>query len=393
VPGARFSVSLELSPSVQVQGGDFVALFQVGRLDFDIGSRWYLVTADRLEDGFHWEARGWGDTLAWAQQQLTKGTEELELELEFRYFRRSGKGGPIFVSPTFHCADCDPLPSRQSWAQSDLGNLALPPSIDQLRFSASLDNMALHTHGSARSSFDAPHRIGRVRCHSVDIPTSPSLRRPPSTPRHIARAAVQHGFEDSTAGLERVDDPRDVGISARRLQHVSSWMKNWVDSGKLPGMSTAIMRHGKLAYMRCYGQRDVDAGKAMQPDTIVRIYSMSKPIVSVAAMILYERGEFQLDESIARHMPEFAQMRVYQSGTSPADLVTTGKRACAVAGRPVDTVCSPLAVQWQPRGQMAYLTGVPTGNAWVSCRAPDQLPRPAHPHQRDLVRRQRLGGG
>jgi CubicO group peptidase (beta-lactamase class C family) len=73
----------------------------------------------------------------------------------------------------------------------------------------------------------------------------------------------------------------------------------------MPGMIVAIARHGKLAYMQCHGKLDVASETPLRPDSIMRIYSMSKPIVSVAAMILYERGAFQLDEHISRHLPEF----------------------------------------------------------------------------------------
>ena len=72
--------------------------------------------------------------------------------------------------------------------------------------------------------------------------------------------------------------PEQVGLSAARLARVSKWMKGWVDSGKLPGMTVAVMRKGELAFAETYGKADVERDKPMRPDTIVRIYSMTKPL-------------------------------------------------------------------------------------------------------------------
>ncbi|MBS0518766.1 MAG: beta-lactamase family protein [Proteobacteria bacterium] len=109
--------------------------------------------------------------------------------------------------------------------------------------------------------------------------------------------------------------PEQVGLSAARLARVSQWMKGWVDSGRLPGMVTCVMRKGELAFAEAYGKADVERGKPMRPDTIFRIYSMTKPLTSTAIMMLYEEGRFQLDDPISRFLPAFKSMRVFAGGS------------------------------------------------------------------------------
>ena len=92
-------------------------------------------------------------------------------------------------------------------------------------------------------------------------------------------------------------------------------MKGWVDSGKLPGMVVAVMRKGELAFAETYGKADVERNKPMRPDTIFRIYSMTKPLTSTAIMMLYEEGRFQLDDPISKFIPAFANPRVYAGGS------------------------------------------------------------------------------
>jgi len=81
-------------------------------------------------------------------------------------------------------------------------------------------------------------------------------------------------------------------------------------------MITLVARHGKVVHFQCYGMMDVEAGKPMQPDTIFRIYSMTKPIASVALMMLYEEGRFALDDPVSRFIPEFRDLKVYVRSTA-----------------------------------------------------------------------------
>jgi len=109
--------------------------------------------------------------------------------------------------------------------------------------------------------------------------------------------------------------PEQVGLSAARLARVSEWMKGWVDSGKLPGLLVAVMRRGELAFAETYGKADVERNKPVRPDTIYRIYSMTKPLTSTAIMMLYEEGRFQLDDPISKFIPGFKNPRVYSGGS------------------------------------------------------------------------------
>ena len=102
-----------------------------------------------------------------------------------------------------------------------------------------------------------------------------------------------------------------VGLSPARLARIDAWMRGWVDSGRLAGMSVLVSRGGQIAYESCYGQADLARGTPMSPQTIVRIYSMTKPLTSVALMLLYEEGRFQLDDPIHGVLPSFRNSRVW----------------------------------------------------------------------------------
>jgi CubicO group peptidase (beta-lactamase class C family) len=109
--------------------------------------------------------------------------------------------------------------------------------------------------------------------------------------------------------------PEQVGLSAARLARISSWMKDWVDGGRLAGMVVCVMRKGELAFAETYGKADVERNRPMRPDTIFRIYSMTKPLTSTAIMMLYEEGRFQLDDPISKFIPAFRNPRVYAGGS------------------------------------------------------------------------------
>jgi CubicO group peptidase (beta-lactamase class C family) len=109
--------------------------------------------------------------------------------------------------------------------------------------------------------------------------------------------------------------PEHVGLSAERLQRIGTWMERLVSDGKLAGLTTLVLRRGQLAYQQSHGKANLATGQAMGPETIFRIYSMTKPLTSVAIMALYEEGRFQLDDPITRFLPCFANMRVFAGGS------------------------------------------------------------------------------
>jgi len=105
--------------------------------------------------------------------------------------------------------------------------------------------------------------------------------------------------------------PAKVGFSPEHLERIRPMLQDYVDTENLPGFLTVIARRGKIVHFETVGMRDIENEKPVEPDTIFRIYSMSKPITSVAVMMLYEEGHFQLDTPVSRFIPEFGNMKVY----------------------------------------------------------------------------------
>jgi CubicO group peptidase (beta-lactamase class C family) len=109
-------------------------------------------------------------------------------------------------------------------------------------------------------------------------------------------------------------DPSSVGLSSERLQRVTSWLQEQVALERVAGASVCVGREGKIALLETAGFADLEQGKPFQEDTIVRIYSMSKAVTTVAAMMLYETGAFHLDDPVAQFIPAFADIPVWKGG-------------------------------------------------------------------------------
>lgn len=110
-------------------------------------------------------------------------------------------------------------------------------------------------------------------------------------------------------------DPHDVGLNAERLEAIPRYFqKNYLDTGKLPCMATLVSRGGEVALEDYSGTTHLGEGAPIGPDTIFRIYSMTKPITSLAAMMLFEEGKLRLDHEVARYIPEFADVQVFDGG-------------------------------------------------------------------------------
>ena len=105
--------------------------------------------------------------------------------------------------------------------------------------------------------------------------------------------------------------PEEVGFSPERLRRVNAWMEGYIGGGKLAGAITMLSRGGETFHFQPYGVLNIDDGAPIQHDTIFRIYSMTKPITSVATMMLYEDGHFSLDDPVGKFMPALARMKVY----------------------------------------------------------------------------------
>ena len=129
----------------------------------------------------------------------------------------------------------------------------------------------------------------------------------------LAAAAVAlHGAPADLPVMDGVPtaEPETVGMSTERLERLDRVMQAYIDREEVAGVVTLVARRGKVVNFSALGQRDVEHGKAMAHDTIFRMASMTKPIASVALMMLYEEGHFQLRDPISKWLPEFADMQV-----------------------------------------------------------------------------------
>ena len=115
--------------------------------------------------------------------------------------------------------------------------------------------------------------------------------------------------------LEVEIDPADVGLDDGRPARIATFFRRDVDEERLPDWHIVVSRRGQVAYTSTYGRRDREADQAWEDDTIVRTFSMTKPITSVAAMMRYEEGGFHLKDAVSKFIPEFADTRVYTSGS------------------------------------------------------------------------------
>ncbi|MGU3538392.1 serine hydrolase domain-containing protein [Methylobacterium sp. A54F] len=109
-------------------------------------------------------------------------------------------------------------------------------------------------------------------------------------------------------------EPGAVGLDSARLDRIDGWMRGHVAADRLAGLSVTVARRGRVAWHAAHGRADLARGTPFTSDTITRIYSMTKPLTSVAVMMLYEEGRFQLDDPVARFLPEFSAMRVATGG-------------------------------------------------------------------------------
>ena len=110
-------------------------------------------------------------------------------------------------------------------------------------------------------------------------------------------------------------DPKEVGLDATRLKNIDKHFNRYVDEGRLAGYAVAVARHGKVAHFGMYGHKDSETSAPITDDTMYRIYSMTKPITSIALMMLVERGLLQLTDPVSKFIPSFGETRVWNTGT------------------------------------------------------------------------------
>src|ERR1700749_3777282 len=110
------------------------------------------------------------------------------------------------------------------------------------------------------------------------------------------------------------DSPASVGFCPERLDRLDDAMRGETDAGHYAGISVMVARHGKLVKSGSYGYQSLETGAPLREDAIFRIASMTKPIIAVAMMTLYEEGKWQLDDPVTRFIPEFAGQKVLKDG-------------------------------------------------------------------------------
>ena len=108
--------------------------------------------------------------------------------------------------------------------------------------------------------------------------------------------------------------PEEVGLSSERLTRIRPAVGKHIGDDKIAGAVTLVARRGKVVHLECVGLMDRESNKPMRPDTIFRIYSMTKPITCVALMMLYEQGRFQLFDPVSKFIPAFNDLKVYEGG-------------------------------------------------------------------------------
>jgi CubicO group peptidase (beta-lactamase class C family) len=148
-------------------------------------------------------------------------------------------------------------------------------------------------------------------------------------------AAAQTATAAAARGTGPTASPETVGLSSERLERITSAIQKSVDDGRIAGGVALVARHGKIVYLKAVGMADRDAKKPMRAETIFRICSMTKPITSVAVMMLYEEGRFLLNQPVSDFIPEFKNMKVLdppypQDKTSPPGALVNAKRPITI---------------------------------------------------------------
>src|SRR5579863_4018062 len=123
--------------------------------------------------------------------------------------------------------------------------------------------------------------------------------------------------------------PEPLGLSPSRLQQMSDVFRRQIDKGTMPGATIMVARGGQIGWFDAIGAQNPADSRAMAPDSIFRIFSMTKPIVSVGIMMLFEEGQFLLDDPIAKFIPEFSEQRVGVENNGKLDVVPV-KRAITI---------------------------------------------------------------
>ena len=116
--------------------------------------------------------------------------------------------------------------------------------------------------------------------------------------------------------MPEIVTPEEVGMSSNRLRTLDETMQAFAGMNKVSGLATLVARLGRVVHHRCYGKLNLEAGRPVQPTSIFRLTSLTKPITAVAALMLHEKGCFDLHDPVARWIPEFKNLKVYKRADS-----------------------------------------------------------------------------
>ena len=160
--------------------------------------------------------------------------------------------------------------------------------------------------------------------------------------------------------------PETVGFSGERLQRLDAMLQKELDEKEYAGIVTLVARHGKLVHLTALGKRDLASGAPMRPDTIFRIFSMSKPVAAAALMLLYEAGKWSPSDSIDKFIPAFGALKVYKGTDAagklqvedPGHLPTLRELMTMTAGFTYGSDATPVdQLYWDTQHQHLFLSG------------------------------------
>jgi CubicO group peptidase (beta-lactamase class C family) len=150
--------------------------------------------------------------------------------------------------------------------------------------------------------------------------------------------------------------PEAVGLSSERLDRIGKVLRAKVDAGEIPGYVALVARHGKVAYYEAYGQQDPNTKAPMKRDSIFRIYSMTKPLTSVAAMMLVEEGRMKLSDPVSMYLPELADLKVATNAATAKDVASIETKPATHPIRVVDLLMHTSGLTY------GFFKGVPGGS-------------------------------
>ncbi|HXN80291.1 MAG TPA: serine hydrolase domain-containing protein, partial [Steroidobacteraceae bacterium] len=129
--------------------------------------------------------------------------------------------------------------------------------------------------------------------------------------RALSVLVVLSCLSDAQAAPASITNPEKLGLSSGRLTRLDDWMREEIAQKRKAGAVVLIARHGKVAWEKAYGMADMASGKPMRTDSMFRLFSMTKPVTSVALLTLYEQGRFQLTDPLEKYLPAFRGVKVY----------------------------------------------------------------------------------